>query len=144
MYAFDIQLFDQVNVEASKWNTKGRNIILNIVKQNSEAEHWPRLTKDKVKNAHIQIDWVKWVDEDEENEAKPMGEDWDAENMNAFNMGGGYGGDSDDDEEEEEEEAKHDHVHGEHCDHSHDEPQKKNADLGDLDAEAEADTGKQE
>ena len=145
MYAFDIQLFDLVNVEASKWNTKGRNIILNIVKQNAEAEHWPRLTKDKVKNAHIQIDWAKWVDEDEETEAKPMGDDWDAENMNAFNMGGGYGGDSDD-EEEEEEEAKHDqeHVHGEHCDHSHEAPQKKNADLGDLDAEAEADPNKQE
>lgn len=106
MYAFDLQLFEQVNVDASKWNTKGRNIILNIVKQNTDAEHWPRLTKDKVKNSHIQIDWSKWVDEDEENEAKPVGEDWDADNMNDFNMGGmgGMGqGDSDDEEEEEEE-----------------------------------------
>lgn len=151
VYAFDIQLFDLVNVEASKWNTKGRNIILNIVKQNTDAEHWPRLTKDKIKNAQIQIDWAKWVDEDEESEAKPMGEDWDADKMNAFNMGGGgYGGGDSDDDEEEEEEHKHDHghdhdhehVHGEHCDH--DAPAKKNADLGDLDAEVETDPSKQE
>ena len=50
VYAFDIQLFEEVDMEASKWNTKGRNIILNIVKKNQEQEYWPRLTKDKVKN----------------------------------------------------------------------------------------------
>ena len=66
-YGFDLQLFDEVDVEQSKWNTKGRNIICNIVKKNQESEeHWPRLTKDKTKNAHIQVDWSKWVDEDEE------------------------------------------------------------------------------
>lgn len=115
MYGFDLALFEQVNVEASKWNTKGRNIILNITKQNVGADHWPRLTKDKVKNSHIQIDWAKWVDEDEENEAKPVGEDWNTDNMNDFNMGamGGMGADSDD-EEEEEEEQKHDHDHEGH------------------------------
>jgi hypothetical protein len=48
-----MDLFDEVNVEESKWNTKGRNIIMNIVKKNQEAEHWPRLTKDKTKNPHI-------------------------------------------------------------------------------------------
>jgi hypothetical protein len=70
-------LFGEQDVEASKWNIKGRNIILNIVKKDAEAEYWPRLTKDKVKNLHIQADWGKWVDEDEEDTAKPMGEEWD-------------------------------------------------------------------
>ena len=144
MYAFDIVLFDEVDVEQSKWNTKGRNIILNIVKKNTEAEHWPRLTKDKIKNQHIQIDWSKWVDEDEEDEAKPMGNEWDEGNMNNFNMGGYGGGDSDDEEEEEEEGHGHghDHVHGEGCnhdhghdDHSHEAAQKAN--LDDLDGEEE-------
>lgn len=132
VYGFDLTLFDAVNLEESKWNTKGRNIILNIVKANTDASYWPRLTKEKIKNSHIQADWAKWVDEDEEDEAKPLGEDWNEDNMNNFNMGGGFGdqGDSDDDEEEEE------HVHGEHCSHEH-EPAKKNADLGDLDAEEE-------
>jgi len=38
------------------------------------------LTKDKTKNPHIQIDWAKWVDEDEEEE-KPMGNEWDPSQM---------------------------------------------------------------
>ena len=134
-------------MDESKWNTKGRNIILNIVKQDQDASYWPRLTKDKIKNAHIQADWSKWVDEDEEDEAKPLGEDWNQDNMNAFGgggmpgmpgmggMGGMEGGDSDDDEEEEEE-HEHGHVHGENCNHDH--AEEKNADLGDLDKEEEA------
>jgi hypothetical protein len=138
-YGFDLALFGAVSVEESKWNTKGRNIILNIVKANSEDAYWPRLTKEKVKNTHIQADWAKWVDEDEEDEAKPLGEDWNEDNMNNFGGGGaggqfgGPGGDSDDEEEEEEE-----HAHGENCDHDHGLGQgEKNADLGDLDAEEE-------
>jgi hypothetical protein len=104
-YGFDLALFGAVSMEESKWNTKGRNIILNIVKANKEEAYWPRLTKEKIKNSHIQADWAKWVDEDEEDEAKPLGEDWNEDNMNNFNMGGagGFGdqGDSDDEEEEE-------------------------------------------
>ena len=183
VYGFDMQLFDEVDLEASKWNTKGRNIILNIVKKNPDQEYWPRLSKDKIKNTHIQIDWSKWVDEDEESEAKPLGDDWEGNNMNDFGGGmggmggmpgmggmggmpgmggmGGFpgmggmgmpgmggmgmpgmegfgGGDSDDDEEEEEEEnPAGGHVHGENCNHEHEDVPKKNADLGDLDAAAE-------
>lgn len=48
-----MQLFGEVDVENSKWNTKGRNIILNIVKKDPTQDHWPRLTKDKIKNPHI-------------------------------------------------------------------------------------------
>ena len=147
-YGFDLALFGAVSVEESKWNTKGRNINLNIVKADSEDAYWPRLTKEKVKNAHIQADWAKWVDEDEEDEAKPLGEDWNEDNMNNFGGGGGgqfgggqfggpAGGDSDD-EEEEEEEHVHDHEdgHDHGNDHSHGDGE-KNADLGDLDAEEE-------
>ncbi len=75
-YGFDLQLFDTVKLDESKWNTKGRNIILNIVKENQEASYWPRITKDKIKNSHIQADWAKWVDEDEEDEAKPLADEW--------------------------------------------------------------------
>jgi hypothetical protein len=147
VYAFDIQLFAEVDVEQSKWNTKGRNIILNIVKKDASADHWPRLTKDKVKNQHIQIDWSKWVDEDEEDEAKPVGEDWDGANMNNFNMGGYDGGDSDDEEEEEghhhdheghdHEGHDHDHEHGPNCSHGHEATKAGAAGLDDLDAEEE-------
>jgi len=128
-------LFDEINVEESKWDTKGRNIIMNLVKKNQDKDYWPRLTSDKAKNPHITADWAKWVDEDEEEEAhKGLSQDWDPSNMNNFNMGnmgnmgGDYGqeGDSDDDEEEEKEEAKQEEG-----------AKKANADLGDLDADAE-------
>ena len=50
-YGFDLDLFEAVKVDESKWNTKGRNIILNIVKEKQEEEYWPRLTKEKTKNS---------------------------------------------------------------------------------------------
>ena len=48
-YGFDLELFDEVIVEDSKWNTKGRNISVSIAKKNEEAEYWPRITKEKLK-----------------------------------------------------------------------------------------------
>ena len=66
-YEASFDLFAEVVVSESKWNTKGRHIILNISKKDKEAEeHWPRITKEKVKNPHLAIDWDKWIDEDEE------------------------------------------------------------------------------
>merc|ERR1712151_1068536 len=67
-FAFELELFAEIDKEASAWNVKGRNILFNIVKKDAEAEYWPRLTKEKTKNARIQTDWSKWVDEDEEEE----------------------------------------------------------------------------
>lgn len=117
-YAFKEKLFAAVSVEDSKWNTKGRNIILNISKTEKDTDYWPRLTDNKAKNPHIQVDWARWVDEDEEDEQMNkdlMGGDWDPSMMNSFGGAGAPGGDygDSDDDEEEEEEAK--------------------ADLGDLD-----------
>ena len=74
----------------SKFNTKGRNPIITLAKADKEAEYWPRLTKDKVKNSRITVDWNKWVDEDEEDEAPEMGGDFDPSMMSQF--GGGAGG----------------------------------------------------
>ena len=39
-----------------------------LEKKNQDAEFWPRLLKSKEKNQYIQVDWSKWVDEDEEEE----------------------------------------------------------------------------
>ena len=52
-YGFDIELFGEVVVENSKWNTKGRTIIVSLAKKDESAEYWPRITKDKTKNPHI-------------------------------------------------------------------------------------------
>ena len=48
-----MELFGEVVVEESKWNTKGRNVIVSIAKKDDSAEYWPRLTKDKAKNNSI-------------------------------------------------------------------------------------------
>lgn len=136
-YDADIELFADVVVSESGWNTKGRNIIMNISKKDKEAEeYWPRITKDKVKNPHIKVDWAKWVDEEDVGKkATPgMDEDWDPESMNNFNMGGMGGDNSDDDEDEEEAEGevKDAHQHGENCNHEED----AKADLNDLEGDA--------
>ena len=85
-----MEFFAEVVKDESKFNTKGRNPIITISKKDKEAEYWPRITKEKVKNSRITVDWNKWVDEDEEDEAPAMGGDFDPSMMNAF--GGGAGG----------------------------------------------------
>ena len=95
-YACDIELFEPIVKEGSKWNTKGRSVIFSVEKKDKEAEEWwPRLTKDKVKNPLITIDWPKWKDVDEEEEEGAPQQDpmagMDMGGMNAFG-GGGAGG----------------------------------------------------
>ena len=87
-----MEFFGEVEKEKSAWNTKGRNVIISLAKKDTEAEYWTRLTKAKVKNQKIQVDWSKWVDEDEEGAAggDDMGQDWDPSMMQGF--GGGAGG----------------------------------------------------
>ena len=79
--------------------------MFNILKKHDDKEYWIRLTKEKTKNPHLQIDWGKWVDEDDEEVEtdKGLGQDWDPSQMNNFNMGdyGGQGGQEDSDDEDE-------------------------------------------
>ena len=163
-YGMVMELYDKIVKEESKWNTKGRNVILSISKADKEQEEWwPRITKDKVKNQLITIDWAKWVDPDDEEDAQEApgmgaGGDFDPSQMQSFmqnmqgggmggmgglegmmggmgGMGGMMGGDSDDDEGEE---AQVDpHLPGEEAKAG----DNKN-DLDDLDGEEEADLKK--
>ena len=134
-YDAKIELFEAVIVEESKWNTKGRYIILNILKKDQDAEeYWPRLTKEKVKNPHIKVDWSKWVDEDEEGGDQPDTGAWDPSAMQGFDMGG-MGGMEDDSDDDSEEEAA-----GEVKDPQEDKD--ANADLDDLDDDEEVDPTK--
>ena len=75
-FGFEMDLFKGINLAASGWSLKGRNIIFTITKKDDDQEeYWPRLTKDKVKNSKISIDWSKWVDEDEVADAPAIAED---------------------------------------------------------------------
>ena len=90
-----MEFFAEVDKEASAWDTKGRNIMFSIAKKDVDAEYWPRITKDKVKNAKITTDWSKWVDEDDEADEGDKGMDgFDPSMMNQFGGGGmpGMGG----------------------------------------------------
>lgn len=82
-YAASLTLFDEVVPEESSHVVQPRKIELKLQKKNTDAEYWPRLTKEKVKNSNIQIDWNRWVDEDEVKEG---------ENLGDFGMGGGMPG----------------------------------------------------
>ena len=68
-YSFEIELYDEIDTENSKYTLDTRNIFLNLKKKKA-GDYWPRLTFDKVKFHWIEIDWNYFVDEDEEEEAK--------------------------------------------------------------------------
>ena len=71
-YAFEIELFDEVIKEESKFSLDARNIFLNIHKA-SKGPYWPRLTKDTHKLNWVGIDWTYYIDEDEEDEESNKG-----------------------------------------------------------------------
>lgn len=114
-YEFNLNFFDEVSVEVmriiflwkeSKWNIIGFAMQFILVKKDASKEYWKRLTKETVKFQHIQVlvfriniqvDWIKYVDEDDEQEEGGKGlEDWDQNKFNDF-QGGGRDEDDEDD-----------------------------------------------
>merc|ERR1712194_394727 len=66
-YALDLELFDALSTEGSKWNNTGREVQFLLMKK--EAKWWDRLTKAPSKNfRNIKTDFDKWKDEDEQEE----------------------------------------------------------------------------
>ena len=61
---------------------------LTILKKDHKSEYWPRLTKEKVKNAFLKTDFSKWVDEDEQDGEAAIP----AEDPDMGGMGGGMPG----------------------------------------------------
>lgn len=66
-YSFELEFYDEVSKEESKYTLESRNIFLNIKKVNKTG-YWPRLTKNTQKLPWINLDWNFYVDEDEEEE----------------------------------------------------------------------------
>ncbi|EFN52096.1 hypothetical protein CHLNCDRAFT_139383 [Chlorella variabilis] len=105
-YQLDLEFYSEVDDKDIKQDTTERFITLVIAKKGPH-EHWPRLLKAAGKPAP-NVDWDKWVDEDEEEEEgadKMGGLDLSAlqnfQNMGGGmgGMGGGFGADMSDDEE---------------------------------------------
>ncbi|KAJ7566744.1 hypothetical protein O6H91_02G116700 [Diphasiastrum complanatum] len=96
LYESELELFDKVNVEASKISAGPRHIFTVI--QKGEKKWWKRLLKAKGKQPpYIRVDWNKWVDEDEEQESKL--DNFDLGGMNDFSDFDA-GGEAEDDDEE--------------------------------------------
>ena len=87
-----MEFFEAIDNAASKFNSKGRNPVITIAKEDTGLEYWPRITREKIKNSRITIDWNKWVDEDEEDAAPEMGGDMDPSAMSQFGGAGGMPG----------------------------------------------------
>ncbi|GMH60639.1 hypothetical protein TL16_g03092, partial [Triparma laevis f. inornata] len=76
-YACDFEFFKGCDAEKSTYKVLPRSVQMFIVKAEEEEEEvsgadefWPRLLKDKAKEKNqVKIDWDKYVDEDEEEEA---------------------------------------------------------------------------
>ena len=95
----DLEFFKAVDSEGSTWKALPRSVQMHIMKKDQEEEEfWVRLLKDKAleKNG-VQIDWDKYVDEDEETEGFDMSNMDGAQGMGGGGMpgmggGGGAGG----------------------------------------------------
>ena len=82
-YGFDLEFFAEIVKADSAWNTRGRHIIVSLGKKDKDAEYWPRILKQAGKNARIQVDWAKWVDEDEASDHDD-GDQYDPNAMQGF------------------------------------------------------------
>ena len=66
----DVTFAAEVLPDESVWKVHGRSIQMHVVKKDQEADHWCRLTNDKVfEKRHVATDWSRYVDEDEEDDA---------------------------------------------------------------------------
>ena len=84
-YECNLPLFDAVVPEESSSVTRPRQVEIKLQKKSGTGEYWPRLTKEKSKSQHIQMDWNRWKDEDDTKAGA-------ADDLGDFGMGGGGGG----------------------------------------------------
>jgi hypothetical protein len=72
-YVIELDLYDEIDKEDVKEARTDRTITLAIAKKES-GPHWPRLIKANGKAPpYVKVNWDKWVDEDEEDEAEVSG-----------------------------------------------------------------------
>jgi hypothetical protein len=67
-YSVSIEFFKAVNAEGSTYKVLPRSVQMHILKKDKEEEEfWPRLLKDKaLEKNQVNIDWDRYVDEDEQ------------------------------------------------------------------------------
>ena len=99
LYECEMELFDEIDAEESKYIVRGRNVFFSLARKKDDSKsgddevYWPRLLKDKnLQKRFVKCDFDKWVDEDEEDGADKV----DTSQMQGMGgmggMGGGAGG----------------------------------------------------
>ncbi|KAF0369845.1 HSP20-like chaperone [Gigaspora margarita] len=105
LYQFEINLYKEINPEASKRSQTARSIVLVLDKAEHGQQYWPRLQKDRVKITYLKTDFARWKDEDDDEEEgggnDPLG-GMDFSNLMGSGGGGGGGAGFDDDDSDDE------------------------------------------
>ncbi|KAI6111928.1 HSP20-like chaperone [Pisolithus croceorrhizus] len=92
-YAFSLDFYSEIVPDLSTKRLSDRSYFIILRKKEKNAEYWPRLTKEKVRNAFIKTDFSKWVDEDEQDSVSTALDDNDFGGMGGMGgMPGGPGG----------------------------------------------------
>lgn len=58
-YAFDLDLFDKIDLEQSKVSQTSKSLYLVLRKKEAKLEYWPRLSKDKIRLHNVKTDFDK-------------------------------------------------------------------------------------
>uniref|UniRef100_A0A7S0XJ58 CS domain-containing protein n=1 Tax=Erythrolobus madagascarensis TaxID=708628 RepID=A0A7S0XJ58_9RHOD len=103
-YELKVELLNEIDASASKYNIGARNIEMKIAKKDASAPFWPYLLKGG-KNVHCKIDWDHWKDEDEDDQVD-FGSAWDSGDMSNLPFGdhsdqAGPAGDDDDEDDDD-------------------------------------------
>eukprot|EP00944_MAST-04C_sp_MAST-4C-sp1_P010834 g10834.t1 len=89
LYECEMELYESIDAENSKYEVRGRNVFFCLKRVESKEEkdevYWPRLLKDKnLQKRFVKCDWNRWVDEDEDEGAN----DVDTSGMQGLGGGG--------------------------------------------------------
>ena len=68
-YKLHLDLFDEIEPEATKQRHNDLNLFFVLQKKQDKLDFWPRLAAGKDKLHNVRTDFDKWVDEDEQDEA---------------------------------------------------------------------------
>lgn len=96
-YQCEVVLFSEIDEKESHYVVRPRGIEI-ALKKKDESIWWPRLAEQSGRLHWITVDWNRWVDSSDDEDAKPDF-NWDPSEMGGF---GGYGdGDGEEDDEDD-------------------------------------------
>ena len=110
-YSLELEFFEEISKEESKYVFASRNIFLNL-KKKVKGPYWERLTKSPAKLNFLNVDWNLYIDEDDEEETA-------AKSPNFGNYGNeqSFPGFNNEEMEDEDDLPQEEHKHTENCNH---------------------------